>query len=303
MASGEAWGVFSNQLSATGELLPRFRGSPVVVHGRRSALTWALALLAACSGEKDAAAQRDAGAIQRAVARETALIKARADSIDAIFQPLPLLRPAQEAALRRFDNDAQLTAARRLGIEPNTPRASFERLVSAGRLARVPDSTTLWLVRKLDHSSPYLTQDALAALREIGERFQLALERLGLPAYRLEVTSALRSAEDQSALRRTNVNAAPGESTHQYGTTFDVAYNAFAAPARTGPTAIAEAPWLAPHLDWVAATLAESVAARRSREMMAILGNVLIEMQSQGKVMVTLERLQPVFHMTVARRF
>lgn len=47
----------------------------------------------------------------------------------------------------------------------------------------------------------------------------------------------------------------------------------------------------------------EPVAARRSRELMAILGNVLIEAQDEGKVMVTLERLQPVYHMTVARRF
>lgn len=264
---------------------------------------WALAVLVACSAEKDAGAQRDARDIERALARESARIQTRADSIDAIFQPLPLLRPAQEAALRRFGNDAQLAAARRLGIEPNTPRASLERLVQAGRLVHIPDSTEYWVVRKLDHSSPYLTQDAADALREIGERFHRALAGLGLPPFRMEVTSALRSAEDQSALRRTNVNAAAGESTHQYGTTFDVAYSAFAAPAQRGTPTVAGAPWLAAHLDWVAATLAESVAARRSREMMAILGNVLIEMQNEGKVMVTLERLQPVFHMTVARRF
>lgn len=272
------------------------------MRGRRWVLPFFFALLA-CGAEEDAGAQRNAGDVERAIAREMALIRARADSIDAIFQPLPLLRPAQEAALRRFDNNAQLAAARRLGIEPNTPRASLERLVSAGRLARLADSTEHWVVRKLDHSSPYVTQDASAALREIGERFHRALARLGLPPYRMEVTSALRSGEDQSALRRTNVNAAAGESTHQYGTTFDVAYSAFAAPARRGRAATPDAPWLAPHLDWVAATLAESVAARRSREMMAILGNVLIEMQNEGKVMVTLERLQPVFHMTVARRF
>jgi hypothetical protein len=64
-----------------------------------------------------------------------------------------------------------------------------------------------------------------------------------------------------------------------------------------------EAAWLEPHLAWVAGMLAETVAARRSRELMAILGNVLLEMQGEEKIMVTLERLQPVYHVTVARRY
>jgi hypothetical protein len=47
---------------------------------------------------------------------------------------------------------------------------------------------------------------------------------------------------------------------------------------------------------------AERVAGRRALELKAILGAVLVEMQDEGKVMVTLDRLQPVYHMTVARR-
>lgn len=264
-----------------------------------------VAVLAACGPAGDVAAQRaDDGIAERALAREMARVQARIDSIDAIFQPLPLLRPAQEAALRRFTNESQLAAARRLGTGANTARSALDGLVAEGRLVRLGDTTDHWVVRELDHSSPYLTSDAAAALREIAERFQRSLARAGLPAYRLEVTSALRSAEDQAELRRTNVNAAAGESTHQYATTFDIAYSAFAPPAEpvTRP-AIPEAPWLEQHLVWVTGTLAETVAARRSRELMAILGNVLIEMQSEGKVMVTLERLQPVYHMTVARRY
>ena len=267
-------------------------------------LPWLVAVLAACGAEEPAAAQRDGSGVERALTRELERIQTRLDSIDAIFQPLPLLRPQQEAALRRFDNDAQLVAARRLGIPANTPRSALDRLVTDRRMVRVADSTEHWVVRKLDHSSPYLTRDAEAALREIAQAFQAALARHGLPAYRLELTSALRSAEDQASLRASNVNAAAGESTHQYGTTFDVAYSAFAPPpAPVVWPSIPEAPWLEPHLAWVAATLAETVAARRSRELMAILGNVLLEMQGEGKIMVTLERLQPVYHVTVARSY
>ncbi len=266
-------------------------------------LPWLLAVLAACGPEERAAAQRGSPA-EAALTRELSRIQARVDSIDAIFQPLPLLRPRQESALRRFDNDAQLVAARRFGVPANTARSTVERMVADGRVVRLADSTGHWVVRKLDHSSPYLTRDGAAALREIAQRFQQALAREGLPAYRLEVTSALRSAEDQAALRAGNVNAVAGESTHQYGTTFDVAYSAFAPPSEpVARPSLPEARWLQPHLVWIAATLAETVAARRSRELMAILGTVLLQMQGEGKIMVTLERLQPVYHVTVARRY
>lgn len=263
-----------------------------------------LLALAACAPGDDASAQRGGSdsVVQAAVAREMSRIRARADSVDAVFQPLPFLRPASEAALRRFDNEAQLVAARRLGIQPNIPRAEMERLARAGRLVRLADTTDLWVIRRLDHSSPYLTADAEALLRELAQRFQSALAKAGLPAYRLEVTSVLRTADDQAALRAVNPNAAAGESTHQYATTFDVAYSAFAPPLKPiVEPSLPEAAWLEDHLTWVSSTLAELVAARRSRELMAILGGTLIEMQREGKVLVTLERLQPVYHMTIAR--
>jgi hypothetical protein len=255
------------------------------------------------SGEAFAQSVRGGGGDHAAaLARETARIRERADSIEAIFQPLPLLRPAEEAEMRRFLNPQQLAAARRLGIRPNTGAAELEQLVAAGRLVRLADSTDVWVVRDLAFSVPLVTPDAAALLQEIGERFQAALARIGVPAYRVEVTSVLRSAEDQQRLRAVNPNAAAGESTHQYATTFDIAYNAYAPPAApiVRPE-IPEAAWLEPFLLDYAALRAETVAARRAAEMQAILGRVLIELQQEGKVMLTLERLQPVFHMTVAR--
>lgn len=275
-----------------------------------------LATLGGCGADADRTDARAAGAqgasaaagatpdsVAAAVlAREAARIRARADSIDAIFQPLPLLRGAEEAEMRRFLNAQQLAAARRLGITPDLGAAELDRLVAAGQLVRLPDSTAHWVVRDLDYSVPLLTPDAAALLREIGERFHARLAEIGVPAYRVEVTSVLRSAEDQQRLRQVNPNAAAGESTHQFATTFDLAYSAFAppeAPIHTPDTR--DAPWLDPFLRTYAAAAAETVAARRSRELQAILGRELIAMQREGKVMLTLEVLQPVFHMTVAR--
>ncbi len=228
-------------------------------------------------------------------------IDAEAARIDSIFQPLPLLRPAQEETLRRFSNAQQLERARALGIGRLLPPAELERLRSTGSLVPLED-TEHWVVRDLDHSSPLAVPGVPALLTRIGTRFHARLAELGAPAYRMEVSSVLRTAENQAALRRVNPNAALGESTHEYGTTIDILYSAFAAPLEpiARPT-VTGAEWLEPHLLHHAAVAAERVAGRRALELRAVLGQVLIQMQLEGEVMVTLERLQPVFHMTITR--
>jgi hypothetical protein len=240
-------------------------------------------------------------AAERVLARESARIEAAAAAIDSIFQPLPLLRPAQEQELRRFLNAQQLARARALGVGRQLPAERLAALEREGRLVRLED-TGHWVVRDLDHSQPLAVPSVHALLTELGRRFHARLADLGAPPYRMEVSSVLRTAADQAALRRVNPNAALGESTHEYGTTVDVLYSAFAAPAEP-IVAIdaAEAPWLEPFLRRHAEVAAERVAGRRALELKAVLGHVLLEMQREGKVMVTIEQLQPVYHMTVAR--
>lgn len=247
---------------------------------------------------------RPDAAAQEAFADGVRRIRARAQTMDDALHPVPLLRAREEAALRRYVNRDQLERARQLGVPPSRDGAALEALQQAGRLVRLADSTRYWVVRELDHSHPFVTPDAHALLTEIGERFQARLAEMGLPPLRVEVTSALRTAASQAALRSSNENAARGTSTHEYGTTFDLAYSSFAAPADPiAPVDTPEAPWVAPYLHEMAALAAETVAARRSRELQAILGKVLRALQDEGKVMVTLERLQPVYHMTVAQRY
>ena len=268
-------------------------------------------MMAACADER----ARDAGQVTAGVGADElrsdveealdgaiARLAQLSDSIDDILQPVPLLTPGQEAALRRFGNDAQLARARALGARP-ADSMELAALRAAGRLIELEDSTSLWAVRELDHSAPLVTPDAHALLTRIAERFQQRLTEMGLPRYRVEVTSVLRTSDAQAALRQTNPNAAAGTSTHEFGTTLDIAYSSFAAPRDPQPGIdTSGAPWLASRLEWFAAASLEAAAARKSRELQAILGGVLLDLQQAGDVMVTLERQQPVYHLTVARR-
>jgi hypothetical protein len=252
-------------------------------------------------GAAAAADTQETGAAREAAERETARIDAEAARIDSVFQPLPLLRPGEEAALRRFGNAHHLARARALGVGRLLPPERLERLVAEGGLVRLEDGPH-WVVRDLEFSLPLVVPAAHAMLTELGERFHARLAALGAPPFRMEVSSVLRSAEEQAALRRVNPNAAAGESAHEHGTTVDVLYAAFAAPLRPIVEVDAgDAAWLEPLLARYAAVAAERVAARRALELKAILGRVLVEMQAEGKVLVTVERLQPVYHLTVGR--
>lgn len=230
-------------------------------------------------------------------------IRANADAIDRIFQPLPLLSPEQQSALRRHPNREHVARAQSLGIPHGLDGEALDSLVREGRLVALEESGEYWVVNPVSDADARVVPDTRALLVEIGKRFHARLAGLGAPPYRIEISSALRTAADQEELRRTNANAARGVSAHEFGTTVDILYSAFAAPVTPAtPEAPSVPAWLEPHLERIAARELERVAGRRSGELKAILGEVLRELQAEGKVLVTLERQQPVFHVTVARR-
>ncbi|MFW5973688.1 MAG: DUF5715 family protein [Bacteroidota bacterium] len=254
------------------------------------------------TSETGESAVDDSRPAEEALSTNLLRIMAYADSIEAALRPVPLLSSAQVNAFRRYRNADQLVAARRLGLEQPVTEAAISRHLESGRLRRLTDNQ-YWFVRESEYSRPVVTPDLYALLIEIAERFQGRLIEMGLPPLRLEITSALRSAEDQDALREVNPNAAIGESTHQYGTSVDVTYASFRAPREpVVELDLEKEGWMEPHLRSVEALAAETGAARMSRELQKILGEVLLDLQSEGAAMVTLEIYQPVYHLTVARR-
>ena len=223
-----------------------------------------------------------------------------AGSADRILRPLPVITPAEEDALRRFLSAAHLARARVLGVCVVSDEVTGS-LLATGRLVQLEDSTHHWIVRR--GSSPaYVVPQLRTLLEVLGGRFQERLAGMGLPPYRLEVTSALRTSARQARLRRSNANAAAGVSSHEFGTTVDLSYAAFAPPADPPGEILTSVPAeFAPHLERIVDLALESVSARKSRELGAIFSQVLREAQAEGLALVIYERQQTVYHLTVAR--
>ena len=223
-----------------------------------------------------------------------------AASADRILRPLPVMTPGEEDALRRFQNGAHVARGRVLGVRVGT-REVRDSLLAAGRLVELQDSTPYWIVRR-NASPAHVVPAVPVLLEELGRRFQARLAAIGVPPYRIEVTSALRTSERQNRLRRSNSNAAAGVSSHEYGTTVDLSYAAFAPPAELPPEVLERVPpGLRPQMERLADLALESVSARKSRELGAIFSRVLAEAQSEGIALVIYERQQTVYHLTVGR--
>lgn len=260
-------------------------------------------LLAGC-GQGDRAVQRATqaerfegprdGLSSEQVSRAVLALQARADSVDHQLRRVPGLTRRERTMLSRDVNAIQTARARRVGI----PRgAAVDELVRSGQLVQLEDTTALWVLRELDYSVPYVTPATRALLLEIGRRFQQRLDSLGVPRYRIEITSVLRTPEAQSELRRRNANAAREVSAHEFGTTVDIAYRSYGAP---GQDTVAGVPLAGELRAWTDSIMTETARARGA-ELQAVLGRILRELRAEGRVLVRMERRQTVYHITVAR--
>lgn len=248
----------------------------------------------------EAARQETMAEIERVLMQTTRRVDRVARSADRILSPLPVMTRSEEEALRRFLGESHVRGARALGVRA-ADEAGVDSLVAAGRLVQLEDSTSHWIVRA-GGSPAYVVPSVRPLLKTLGTHFQARLSEMGVPLYRIEVTSALRTTERQAELRRSNPNAAAGVSSHEFGTTVDLSYAAFAPPADPPADLYVGVPAeLLSHLQRFASLAFESVSARKSRELGAIFSEVLVEAQAEGLALVIYERQQTVYHVTVAR--
>ena len=174
----------------------------------------------------------------------------------------------------RYDDlqPQQLAAAQKFGIQPIENRDTDFSTIT--QLEKIEDCD-LYEVEYLSHSVPYLTHNAKKLLDRIARDFQDSLRLRGVRLEKIVVTSVLRTTTDVKHLQRVNSNAVP-QSTHCYGTTFDIAHNHFNAVNREG----VELPYI---------------------EQKKILAHVLYRLRMQGLCYVLCEERQPCFHITSNR--
>lgn len=229
-------------------------------------------------------------------------LEARTDSARRELGQVQSLSRSERGQLRRDVNDPHVARARALGIRP-ADEDEIARLRSAGRLVPLEDSTRYWTVRELNYSVPLVTPDAKAMLLELGRRFHERLDSAGLPPFRMEITSVLRTPKDQEELRGSNANAAEGHSAHEFGTTVDVAHVRFSPPdpASFPPPPAGTDSVLAAAMRAAETEALQDAADKGASALQAELGRVLMEMREENKLLVMMERRQAVYHMTVAR--
>ena len=174
-------------------------------------------------------------------------------------------------------NDVQLAVARAIGVPPVKNREEAEKLRT--KLVKL-EATDTYVIDSLTHSIPYLIPSAKELLDDIGRIFQDSLSAKGLNPYKLVVTSVLRTEEDIAKLSKSNINATEN-STHRYGTTFDLSY------------------WRYVKIPDLRGRPYEDVPPEYLR---ATLSQVLKDIHDQGnRCFVKYERQQNCFHITVRK--
>ena len=168
-------------------------------------------------------------------------------------------------------NYRHLEYARAGGIKPFDDNISAWN--SSEGLVKIESDEYLY-IDSLTHSYPYLVPAAADLLEEIGQRFADSLDSRGGGAYRLKVTSLLRSPMTVGRLRRVNRNAT-AESAHRFGTTFDISYSKFICDDSTGTRLTFE-------------------------DLKNLLALIIYDLRKEGRCLVKHERKQACFHITAA---
>ncbi len=198
--------------------------------------------------------------------------------IETVLHPAPI-GTVNVDRYRDF-NAVHLKHAKKDGVAPFKTNKDFENgigvLVKDDKLVEISDNK-YYRICKLTHSHPYLTPVAEQFLEDLGKRFQQKLDENDLPEYYFEISSLLRTKENQKGLSRSNGNAT-ANSSHMYGTTFDIPY--FTLVKRT--------------LLWEEAEVTDGRASK-------LLSEAIGELRKEGRCVVVTERNETCFHITVIK--
>ncbi|EGN57279.1 hypothetical protein PRBRB14_23630 [Hallella multisaccharivorax DSM 17128] len=170
-------------------------------------------------------------------------------------------------------NDVQLLAAQKWGVEPVADSADASKRLSS--LVYI-GSNPYFYIDHLHDSSPFLVPRAAVLLQDIGRNFFDSLQVKRIPLHKIIVTSVLRTKADVAKLQKKNANA-KSNSCHLFGTTFDVAYNRYKTVEAPG----------------------EHRREVRNDTLKWVLAEVMRDMRRQNRCFVKYEVNQGCWHITV----
>lgn len=193
------------------------------------------------------------------------------------YVAIDYLSNTEMRALKHYQNDKHLEEAHKSKLkQPLKDKKSFyENEAHICREANIEKIKTnkLYAVSKLTYSLPYLNEESVDFLDLLGKRMKESFAEKGISYYRFVLTSVLRTEEDQRHLQKVNVNAALRETSHFFGTTFDISQTRF--------------------------LVGTSDEIKYSYRLRNILARELIRLQEEGKCYVILENREKCFHITV----
>ena len=135
------------------------------------------------------------------------------------------------------------------------------------------ENTDYLEIDNLRYSVPYLTANAARELNHIAKAFNDSLKRKQFPVYKLVVTSILRTEEDVTRLRKSGNPNASDNSSHCYGTTFDISHSRYSREVETDE-------FMQPY------------------ELTKVLAEVLRDERNAGRILVKYEKKEHCFHIT-----
>jgi hypothetical protein len=115
--------------------------------------------------------------------------------------------------------------ARRSGIKECKNEMEIRRKVKEGKLVKAR-SNGVYLIDRMTHSYPYVTDNSKDLLNEIARRFKEKTAGVGLKGSKFHVTSMTRTTEKMKGLWKNNGNLSDN-SPHLHGNAFDISYVRF----------------------------------------------------------------------------
>lgn len=170
-------------------------------------------------------------------------------------------------------NETHLEKAKAVGLKTIPDKRDH---LDATLLVKVEPSDYLE-IDELRYSVPYLTPGAARELNHIAKAFHDSLTRKQFPVYKLVCTSILRTEEDVARLRRSGNPNASDNSSHCYGTTFDISHSRYSREVETDE-------FMQPY------------------ELTKVLAEVLRDEKQAGRILVKYEKKEHCFHITACEK-